>query len=82
MFIQCFVKTVYYYHSYLHQTVTQCCINCFVMSEINLGIIGVYWLSFLVVVTLLYGTDILKVSNSPICSVWGLVLALYKITVL
>lgn len=44
--------------------VTQCWINCFVMSEINSYDSRVYWLSHLVAVTLLYGTDILRAGNS------------------
>lgn len=52
------------------------------MSEINSYDSQVHWLSYLVVVKLLYGTDILKTGSSPICSVWGLNLALHKIIVL
>lgn len=45
-------------------SVTQCCINCFVMSEINSYDSRVCWLSHLVAITLLYGTDILRAGNS------------------
>lgn len=52
------------------------------MSALNPYDSQVYLLSCLVGITLLYGTDILKPSNSSICYVWELSLALYKITVL